>query len=80
MKPSMKMTVPHHFNACLLLKLRYIVLFLLILSVSHFLKPNFEFLQSFECFLQKFDDNFIVDTSKSLLQNNCILIPLNSIN
>jgi hypothetical protein len=50
MKTSMKMTVSHHFNVCLLLKLSYIVLFLLTLSVAHFLKPNFEFLQSFESF------------------------------
>jgi hypothetical protein len=71
----------HHFNVCVLLKLSYILLFLLTLSVAHFLKPNFEFLQSFKVFLQKFDDiNFIIDTNKSLLQNNIILIPFNSIN
>lgn len=70
----------HSFNVRALLKLSYILLFLLTLSVAHFLKPNFEFLRSFKVFLQKFYDNFIIDTNKSLLQNNSILIPFNSIN
>ena len=59
----------HHFNVCLLLKLSYIVLFLLTLSVAHFIKPNFELLRSFECFYRNLMTLiFIIDTNKSLLQ------------
>lgn len=51
-------------------------------SLLHISKTQFWIsTKFFLSILQKFDDiNFTIDTNKSLLQNNSILIPLNSIN